>query len=41
MDVNEADKTTYKSTYGTIAEQKSAHSFIDSIAEKCRKISSL
>jgi len=37
MDVDETEKVTYKSTYGKIAEQKSAHPFIDSLAEKCRK----
>ena len=37
MDVDEADKVTYKSTYGTISESKAAHPFIDSLSGKCRK----
>lgn len=34
--VDEADKTTYKSAYGRISESKEAHPFIDKLAVDCR-----
>ncbi|MBU4263700.1 MAG: hypothetical protein KKC76_17735 [Proteobacteria bacterium] len=35
--VNEADKDTYKNSYGKLSESKDAHPFIDRLANNCRK----